>query len=191
MRALTARCRSCDSRTQLDDIVRSRSGVCPHCETPWSAEWTLLVVEECEAIENLLHALIRSLRRLSGLPGNLELQPEELLANLTAEVPWHQNIETEPGLIAAELNELTEQLDGCSEIPPSLLAEIRAASERLVRLATMLDANQEATTPGGTTAGAAARHAGNALNRAVDNIEAGDPDSGALRCSLRDAVTTI
>jgi len=191
MKPLTARCRTCDSRTQLDDIVRARAGICPHCQTPWSAEWTLLLVEECEAIENLHHALIRSLRRLCGLPGNLELQPEELLANLTAEVPWHRSIETEPGLVAAELHELTQQLDGCAEIPASLADQIRAASARLVGLATMLDANQEATTPGGTAAGAAARNAGHTLNTAAENIESGDPDSAALRRSLRDAANTI
>lgn len=191
MKPLTARCRSCHATTELNDIVIARTGQCPSCHHPWSEQWTNLLVEECEAIENLTHALTGSLRRLCGLPGNLELQPDELFANLTSEVPWHQSIDTEPGLVAAELRQLTDRLDSTDAIPASLVDEIRDASTRLIKLATILDANQEATRPDGPTAGAATRAAGHALHQAATAHQAGGPDDGALRRRLHDATNGL
>ena len=76
MTPLAGRCRACDARVELRSIVAGADGRCPSCDTPFSEEWTLLLVEECGAVENLTQALLRSLRRLTGLPGNLEVQPE-------------------------------------------------------------------------------------------------------------------
>ena len=59
-------------------LARAADGRCPGCGQLYSEDWTVLLVEECGAVENLTQALVRSLRRLTGLPGDLELQPEEL-----------------------------------------------------------------------------------------------------------------
>src|SRR4051812_9800354 len=69
--ALAARCRACDTRVELHAIAAGADGRCPNCSTSFSEGWTLLLIEECGAVEHLVAALVRSLRRLCGLPGNL------------------------------------------------------------------------------------------------------------------------
>jgi hypothetical protein len=188
MTPLTGRCRSCDTRVELRDIVAGADGRCPQCAVPFSEAWTVLLVEECAAVQNLTEALVRSLRRLTGLPGNLEVQPEELLANLTNEVPWRQSIDTEPAAVASEIRQLAARLDKSPAGPPPLFAgDLRAVAARLIGLATMLDSNQEAVDPTQTGAGGPARDAARILTDAADTIDRGLPDLVALRRDLQQA----
>lgn len=185
MRPLCGRCRTCDSRFALREVAEARNGLCPRCAEPLSDQWTVLLVEECDAVEGLAEALIRSLRRLAGLPGNLELQHDELFTNLETEVPWHESIESEPDLVTREIDRLLQLLDGYTP-PEELTNDVRMLANRLVGLATVLDANQEATDPAQTGAGAAARAAAEHLGDIADAIERGEPDS-ALRLGLQRA----
>jgi hypothetical protein len=149
------------------------------------------LVEECEAVEHLAQALIRSLRRLCGLPGNLELQSDEILLNLTGDVPWRQSIDTDPGRLADEIKALTDRLDRDDAPLSSFAREIRAVATQLIQLSTVLDANQEATAPTQVGAGVAARDAADALDSAIRAIEGGESDTSALRHSLSDAARAL
>jgi hypothetical protein len=151
----------------------------------------VLLVEECEAVERLTHALVRSLRRLCGLPGNFELQPDEILLNLTGDVPWRQSIDTDPGRVASEIRALTDRLDRNDAPLPSLAEEIRTLATQLIQLSSILDANQEATEPTQLGAGLAARDAGRALDSAATAIEGGESDASALRSGLRAAARAV
>jgi hypothetical protein len=183
-----ARCRACDARVELHAIAAGGDGRCPNCATPFSEAWTLLLIEECGAVENLVAALVRSLRRLCGLPGNLELQPDELLANLTAEVPWRLSIDTEPAKVTAQIGELTRRLDDNADPPPTgLTRDIRSLARSLLGLATVLEANQEAVEPTHIGAGDAARDAARDLSRAADWLDAGAADLAGVRQGLRAA----
>lgn len=188
MTPLAGRCRACDTRVELRDIVAGADGRCPNCSALFSENWTLLLVEECGAVESLSEALVRSLRRLAGLPGNLEVQPEELFANLTDEVPWGRSIDTEPGAVAKEITDLVARLDESLGEPASMFADdLRVLAARLVGLATMLDSNQEAVDPSATGAGQPAREAARALTDAADAIDEGGSDLTALRRNLQQA----
>lgn len=188
MKPLAGRCRACDARVELREIVTRGDGRCPACSTPFSEDWTLLLVEECDALEHLTEALVRSLRRLTGLPGNLELQPDELFANLSGEVPWGQSIDTEPAKVAAEIGRLAQRLDRHPTGPSAAFTDdIRTLATNLLALATVLEANQEAVDPTRVGAGAAARSAAHNLTEAADALDDGNPDLDALREGLRAA----
>jgi hypothetical protein len=186
--ALAARCRACNARVELHAIAAAADGRCPNCSMWFSEGWTLLLIEECGAVENLLAALVRSLRRLCGLPGNLELLPDELLANITGEVPWRRSIDTEPAKVAAQISELTRRLDDRAESAPTeITRDIRALATSLLGLATVLEANQEAVEPTRIGAGDAARDAARDLSQAADGLDAGDADLSGVRQGLRAA----
>jgi hypothetical protein len=190
MKPLTAHCRSCEAHLELRQIAQDRTGTCPQCGVFLSEPWTVLLVEECEAIEQLGNALVRSLRRLSGLPGNLEVHSDELLSNISNEVPWRQHIETEPRLVATEIQRLTEILEVAADpLPESFAHDLRTLATRLLGLASILDANQEATDPTGTGAGDAAREAASGIATAAAALERGESDAGVLRRRLADAAT--
>jgi hypothetical protein len=191
MEPLLARCRSCDARVCLAEIAERHDGRCPGCGVSFSAEWTNLLVEECEAIDQLANALIRSLRRLAGLPGNLELQSEQLMKNLIDEVPWGQSIDTEPTLVAEQIAALVRSLDQSpAPIDHTLVANVRTLTTKLLGLATVLDANQEATRPSRRGAGSAARDAAASLDEVADAIDRGESDAAELRKQLEAASRT-
>jgi hypothetical protein len=187
---LAARCRACGSRTALAVLASVADGRCPGCGELYSERWTVLLVEECGAVEHLAQALVRSLRRISGLPGNLELQPDALFANLRDEVPWGRSIDAEPALITAEIERLSERLE-TTELPPGIAAEVQALAGRLASLATMLDAHQEATDPDRVGAGRAALRAARRLDEAVDALVEGRGDAEGVRTRLRDAADAV
>lgn len=189
MKPLHARCRACDDAFPVDALASARDGRCPRCSTPLSPGWDMLLVEECAAAETLSHALVRSLRRLTGLPGNLELRPDELFDNLTNEVPWHQSIDSEGELVASDIAALVAELDHGTVLTPQMAEPVRQLAARLARLATLLDANQEATRPGETDAGGVARAAAQQLGDAATGIEGGDDDQTALRRGLERAAS--
>jgi hypothetical protein len=190
MDPMLARCRSCSARVELAEIAERHDGRCPSCGAVFSEGWTNLLVEECGAIDQLVNALVRSLRRLSGLPGRLELEPDALMKNLLIEVPWRVSIETEPALVESEIDHLVRSLEasiGSGHAPDS--AGVRALANRLLGLATVLEANQEATDPAGSGAGNAARDAAATLEDAAAAIDRGQADADDLRQRLEAART--
>jgi hypothetical protein len=170
-------------------LAAEGDGLCPSCAAPFSKDWTLLLVEECATTEHLTHALVRSLRRLTGLPGNLELQPDELMTNLSTEVPWGQSIEREPAAVAASIRRLAARIDDETQAPPSaFLDDIHALVAMLMGLVTILDANQEAVDPTNTGAADAVRDAARQLRQTADALVDGETDLTSLRDSLHLAI---
>lgn len=174
---------------ELRSVAQAGDGNCPNCGLALTERWTVLLVEECQAVEQLGHALVRSLRRLCGLPGNLEVHPDELVSNLVSEVPWSAHIDTEPGLVAAEIQRLTREVSHETAPPDAFADELRALAARLMGLATVFDANQEATDPTHSGAGGAARDAAGKLEAAAVAIDRGEGNATNVREALANAAT--
>lgn len=190
MHQLRARCRSCGANVTLEELAGAGDGLCHGCNQPFSEQWTMLLVEECAAVEQLSQALLRSLRRLTGLPGNLELQPDELFANLRDEVPWGQSIDNESQLVAAEIERLTRRLDD-GHITADIADDLSRLANRLTGLATILEAHQEATDPGNRGAGQVALANARHLDDAVNGIRDGTADPQAVRRRLQAAADSV
>jgi hypothetical protein len=191
MEPLIARCRSCDARVALIEIAERQDGRCPGCGEPFSPGWTNLLVQECEAIDQLVNALVRSLRRLTGLPGTLELEPETLVMNLMNDVPWGRSIDTEPALVATAIEAFGRTLDEAQEGTSRIVgADVRTLASKLLNLAMVLDANQEATEPSMSGAGEAARLAAAQLDEVAADLDRGTADHEDLRVKLEAAART-
>ena len=55
-----------------------------------------MLLEESRNADSAMKLLVRALRRLNGLPGNLELMPHSVLRNLFEEVGWEEEFATDP-----------------------------------------------------------------------------------------------
>ena len=73
---IEAGCRRCGRDLYLTEHIRRRSGLCPRCEWPLSPDYTELLLEESVRAERSLRELVRALRRLVGLPSNLDVTEE-------------------------------------------------------------------------------------------------------------------
>ena len=64
-----------------------------------SPEWTSMLLEQSRTADRAMTVLVRALRRLNGLPGNLELLPHSVLRNLFEEVGWEEEFsnDSDPG----------------------------------------------------------------------------------------------
>jgi hypothetical protein len=100
---IEARCRHCTHEFSLSDLLPAADGVCPHCAKLLSPEWTSLLLEESRTADEAMMVLVRALRRLVGLPGNLELLPHSVLRNLFEEVGWEEEFPNDPAGAQEEL----------------------------------------------------------------------------------------
>jgi hypothetical protein len=136
---IEARCRRCHGELHLYELVEGGSGECPRCQRPLSPDWTPVVLEESKRADPALRALVASLRRLVGLPGNLDLLPSSVLRNLIQEVGWEQDLAAEPEVVGQEVRRLRRQLEAWEALDPAeqragqggLAASLRALADRL------------------------------------------------------------
>jgi hypothetical protein len=55
--------------------------------------------------------LVKALRRLNGLPGNLRLLPHSVLRNLFEEIGWEQKLAAEPSALEDEIRVIRMELE--------------------------------------------------------------------------------
>ena len=72
---IQARCRHCTNDFPISDLLLAVDGGCPVCGRTLSPEWTMMLREESRNADSAMMLLVRALRRLYGLPGNLQLCP--------------------------------------------------------------------------------------------------------------------
>ena len=108
---LEGRCRRCGNRFLLRDLLDDRTGLCPYCRRPLSPEWTEVMLDEAAHADGAQQQLVKALRRLVGLPGNLEVVPHVVLRNALEQIGWEQDLADDPEAAAREAAYLREQAD--------------------------------------------------------------------------------
>lgn len=88
VQSILALCRHCRGELTLLEVVEERTGLCPRCRWLLAPEWVPLLLDHANRAERAQLALVGSLRRLVGLPGNLEVVPTSVFRNLCEEVDW-------------------------------------------------------------------------------------------------------
>jgi hypothetical protein len=73
--------------------------------------------------------LVRALRRLNGLPGNLELTPHSVLRNLFEEVGWEEEFSNDPARAQEELRFIRLELESWERL--AKLDDRNGLSERV------------------------------------------------------------
>ena len=111
---IQARCRRCGGDFFrpffLFEVVEATTGECPRCHRPLSPDWTPVLRGEARRADAAQRQLVSALRRLVGLPGNLEILPHSVLRNLFEEIGWERALAAEPTLISEEVRRLREQV---------------------------------------------------------------------------------
>ena len=100
---IQARCRHCTNDFPISDLLLAVDGGCPVCGWTLSPEWTMMLREESRNADTAMMLLVRALRRLYGLPGNLQLLPHSVFRNLFEEVGWEQELPVDPDYAGEEL----------------------------------------------------------------------------------------
>jgi hypothetical protein len=186
---LRASCRSCDGGFEVAELAARRDGCCPRCEEPLSPRWTTLLVEEAENLQTVHDALIRCLRRLAGLPGNLRLDPEPVLANLRELVPWDDQLRFQPGRVRDQVAQARARIEDLAHhvadgVPASevdrAVHELRQLAERVRTVALLLDIDEDLTGSTSGSAGDAARASAEALDRVAGRVATGERDPAVL-----------
>jgi len=193
---IQARCRRCQGDFFLYEVVEDKTGECPRCQWPLSPDWTPLLLEEAKRADAAQRDLVTALRRLVGLPGNMEILPHSVLRNLFEDIGWERALASEPVLIREEIRRLRERVEawellapdeGTSEERLSMVEALRRLGGRVRRLGRALDlshdmeADKQGPQP---AAGQAAREAAARLDGAADAAAAGEDSSEALRAGL-------
>ncbi len=108
---IEARCRHCTREFCLSDLLDAADGACPHCARLLSPEWTSMLLEQSRTADRAMMVLVRAIRRLNGLPGNLELLPHSVLRNLFEEVGWEEEFSNDPARANEELRFIRLELE--------------------------------------------------------------------------------
>jgi hypothetical protein len=140
---IEARCRHCASKFDLRELTEARTGRCPLCNTLLSPDWTNELLEHAALALRAQTSLVRALRRLNGLPGNLRLLPHSVLRNLFEEIGWEQNLADEPSALEDEIRLIRMELEYWQRLDPAERTRRRVAmADRLRALASGLHAAQ-------------------------------------------------
>jgi hypothetical protein len=126
---IEARCRHCAREFCLSDLLGALDGACPHCARLLSPEWTSLLLEESRTADKAMMLLVRALRRLNGLPGNLELLPHSVLRNLFEEVGWEEELSNDPAGAQEELRFIRLEVESWERLAE--LGDRNGLSERV------------------------------------------------------------
>ncbi|HEY8524460.1 MAG TPA: hypothetical protein VIL48_05835 [Acidimicrobiales bacterium] len=84
MTPFAARCRRCRGELALVELAGARDGRCPRCGRRLTEGWAGLLRTEAVRADIARRQLVRSLRRLAGIPGHLEIRPHPLAAEVVA-----------------------------------------------------------------------------------------------------------
>ncbi len=149
---IQARCRRCQGDFFLYEVVEDKTGECPRCRWPLSPDWVPLLMEEAKRADAAQRHLVTALRRLVGLPGNMEILPHSVLRNLFEEIGWERELASEPALIREEVRRLRERVEAWERLAPeegtreerlSMAEALRRLSGRVRRLGHTLDLSQD------------------------------------------------
>jgi len=184
---IEARCRACGRELLLIEVVKATGGSCPSCGRLLAPGNTYLLLEEARRAEILQRELVLALRRLVGLPGNLELKGESVFRNAVASVGWEELLEDNRALVHAEAGAIGRDVPAWRDQPkplrqlraPALAARVRALAERLRRHGDLLEHRNVELRAAGDEASLAAvrepdriRQAAAELDAAADAVQA-------------------
>jgi hypothetical protein len=141
---IEALCRHCASKFDLGELTETRAGRCPFCNTLLSPDWTNVLLENAALALRAQASLVKALRRLNGLPGNLRLLPHSVLRNLFEEIGWEQKLAAEPSTLEDEIRLIRMELEYWQHLDPAERnrRDRVAMSDRLRALANRLHATQ-------------------------------------------------
>lgn len=120
--SIEARCRACRKDFHLFEVRDERSGRCPRCGAMLTLDWTDKLIYDATAADAALHHLVRALRSMHNLPGNVALRPQTVLRNLFEEVGWEHDLAKDPEMLQEELRELRWLLVGWELLDPVVAA---------------------------------------------------------------------
>ncbi len=172
-RPIHAQCRQCGQRMVLGEVVTVTAGRCPGCSRVLAPGYTELLLQDAQRAERLEGELVITLRRLAGLPGNLRLDPDAILAAAIAEVGWDELLAGDRDLVQTEAEHIdadtrrwrSRERGARLEQAPALSGRIRALAQRLRRHGDPLPPPGDDRAP--ATADPALR-----LRRAADGLDA-------------------
>jgi hypothetical protein len=107
---IAARCRRCADDFFLFELLDIRDGNCPRCGWSLTRDWTEKLLEEARRADAAQLHLVRALRAIRALPGNVVPRPSTVLRNLFEEVRWQEDLIADPILLEDELEEIRRQL---------------------------------------------------------------------------------
>ncbi|MDA8313002.1 MAG: hypothetical protein M0Z46_20775 [Actinomycetota bacterium] len=189
---ILGRCRHCDADFSLAEVAERADGCCPNCGWILSSEYTSLLREQADVAYRAHQVLIASLRRLVGLPGNLEVLPHSVFVPLLDEIGWQEQLRAEPKLAQDELVQLRTAIAEWEKLSErdkdgqraGLAARAQLLARRLRRIGTVLDARDGV----GSHEGRALRDAASTLEEAGRRF-AGDGTSSELDESVASVKT--
>jgi hypothetical protein len=141
---IEALCRHCASKFDLGELTEAGAGRCPFCNILLSPDWTNVLLENAALALRAQTSLVKALRRLNGLPGNLRLLPHSVLRNLFEEIGWEQKLAAEPSTLEDEIRLIRMELEYWQHLDPAERnrRDRVAMSDRLRALANRLHATQ-------------------------------------------------
>jgi hypothetical protein len=147
---IDARCRHCTSDFPISDLLLAVDGRCPICGWTLTPEWTIVLQEESRNADTAMMLLVRALRRLNGLPGNLQLLPHSVFRNFFEEVGWEQDLSVDPDYAGQELRLLRLQFESWERLAQQ--GKRDGTLERLKRALTRSRRSDRSTATPETTA---------------------------------------
>lgn len=117
-----ARCHRCGRDFHLFEVRDDRSGRCPRCGWILAPDWTDKLLHDATRADAAQRHLVRSLRDLHSLPGNLAVRPHTVLRTLFEEVGWAEDLAREPEMLRHELGELRRHIAEWELLDPHVAA---------------------------------------------------------------------
>jgi hypothetical protein len=141
---IEALCRHCASKFDLLELTETGTGRCPFCNTLLSPDWTNVLLEQAALALRAQTSLVKALRRLNGLPGNMRLLPHSVLRNLFEEIGWEQKLAAEPSALEDEIRLIHMELEYWQHLDPAERnrRDRVAMADRLRALASRLHARE-------------------------------------------------
>jgi hypothetical protein len=133
--SIEARCRRCRKGFELIELRDQHSATCPRCGWALTHDWGDKLRADAAAADAALGLLVRSLRSMRSLPGNVAIQPHSVLRNLGDEVGWERDLADDPELLRPALREARRLLDTWELLDPA----VAAAQPRRSRLQRAVD----------------------------------------------------
>lgn len=119
---IQARCGRCEQDFHLFELLDDRSGRCPRCNWALTQDWVHALLDDARRADIAQRHLVKALRGLGGLPGNITVRPVTVLRNLFEEVGWQRELAADPALLRAELAELRRLVTAWELLDPVVAA---------------------------------------------------------------------
>jgi hypothetical protein len=141
---IEALCRHCESKFDLGELTETGTGRCPFCNTLLSPDWTNVLLENAALALRAQTSLVKALRRLNGLPGNMRLLPHSVLRSLFEEIGWERKLAAEPSALEDEIRLIRLELEYWQHLDPAERnrRDRVALADRLRSLASRLHATE-------------------------------------------------